>query len=84
MGFGFVKHFTVKIHFTCIDEATSSNTFLLNSLHLIFRLTYINYVYVLRNIAIYIVRYLKKKATCIKGNKKLSVQFCKHLKVTRH
>jgi hypothetical protein len=35
MGLGFVKHFTVKGHFTCTDEATSSNMFLLNSLHLL-------------------------------------------------
>jgi hypothetical protein len=30
-----VKQFTVKSHFTCIDEATSSNMVLLNSLHLL-------------------------------------------------
>jgi hypothetical protein len=24
MGLGFVKHFNVKSHFTCIDEASSS------------------------------------------------------------
>jgi hypothetical protein len=35
MGLGFVKQFTVKGHFTCINEATSSNMFLLNSLHLL-------------------------------------------------
>jgi hypothetical protein len=35
VGLGFVKHFTVKSHFTCIDEVTSSNMFLLNSLHLL-------------------------------------------------
>jgi hypothetical protein len=32
---GFVKNFTVKSHFTCIDEATLSNMFHLNSLHLL-------------------------------------------------
>jgi hypothetical protein len=32
---GFVKQFTVKSHFTCIDEATSSNMFLTNSLFLL-------------------------------------------------
>jgi hypothetical protein len=31
MGLGFVTHFTVKSHFTCIDEATSSKIYLLNS-----------------------------------------------------
>jgi hypothetical protein len=35
MGLSFVKHFIVKSQFTCIDEATSSNMFLLNSLHLL-------------------------------------------------
>jgi hypothetical protein len=35
MGLGFVKNFTVKSHFTCIDEATSNNMFLLNALHLL-------------------------------------------------
>jgi hypothetical protein len=35
MGLGFVKQFTVKSHFTCIDKATSSNMFLLNTLHLL-------------------------------------------------
>jgi hypothetical protein len=35
MGLGFVKHFAVKSHFTCTDEAASSNMFLLNSLHLL-------------------------------------------------
>jgi hypothetical protein len=27
MGLGSMKHFTVKSHFICIDEATSSNMF---------------------------------------------------------
>jgi hypothetical protein len=36
MGLGFVKHFIVKSHFTCSDEATSSSMFLLNSLYLLF------------------------------------------------
>jgi hypothetical protein len=35
MVLGSVKYFTVKRHFTCTDEATSSNMFLLNSLHLL-------------------------------------------------
>jgi hypothetical protein len=35
MGLGFLMQFTVKSHFTCIDEATSSNMSLLNSLHLL-------------------------------------------------
>jgi hypothetical protein len=35
MGLGFVKQFTVKSHFNFIDKATSSNMFLLNSLHLL-------------------------------------------------
>jgi hypothetical protein len=35
MGLAFVKQFTMKGHFICIDEANSSNMFLLNSLHLL-------------------------------------------------
>jgi hypothetical protein len=35
MGLGFVKHFTVKGHFSYTDEVASSNMFLLNSLQLL-------------------------------------------------
>jgi hypothetical protein len=35
MGLGSVKQFTVKSHFTYIDEATSGKMFLLNSLYLL-------------------------------------------------
>jgi hypothetical protein len=39
MGLGFVKNFIVKGNFTCTDEATSSDMFLLNSYNYYFRLT---------------------------------------------
>jgi hypothetical protein len=44
VGLDFVKHFTVKSHFTCIDEATSSNMFLLNSLHLLIEVDVNSYI----------------------------------------
>jgi hypothetical protein len=52
MGLGFVKHFTVKSHFICIDEATSSNMFLLNSLHLLIYV-HVNSSVIVKNIFFY-------------------------------
>jgi hypothetical protein len=49
MGLGFVKQFTVKSHFTCIDEATSSNMFLSNSLQLVILVDVNSYV-IIKNI----------------------------------
>jgi hypothetical protein len=39
MGLGFMKHYTLKRHFTCSDDATSSNIYILNSVNL---LIYVN------------------------------------------
>jgi hypothetical protein len=39
-----MKHFTIKSHFTCIDEANSINMFLLSSLHLYIYVTVNSYV----------------------------------------
>jgi hypothetical protein len=39
-----VKHFTVKSHFTCINEANTSDMFLLNSLHLLIYVNVNSYV----------------------------------------
>jgi hypothetical protein len=49
MGLGFVKHFTVKSHFTCIDEETSGNVSLLNSLYLLISDTVNSYVIIKNN-----------------------------------